>query len=281
MSGRTVITYLIDGDPSGAQYRFIDKKGSCWMYIIPRTKLEVVNEFSELDAPALYILLGETMDSKPMAYIGQAESFKNRVKQHNSGPNSKDFWQKAIVFVSPSKSINKADVEYLEHLAIKTAKNVGSYNTDENKNVPAEPHLPPHQKAPMVEFFEEVVFLTSFFGCRLFEQKKKQEKQNVFTAKGKNCLSYGYFGDDGFVVLKGSHIEETLVKSCPIEKKRDAILASYASLTSDGYYILDTDLPPMAPSAAATICLGRNANGWIEWKNDKGQTLSDVYRKDK
>lgn len=275
MAGKTVITYLIDGDPSGAQYRFIDKKGSCWMYIIPRTKLDVVNEFSGLDAPALYILLGETSDSKPMAYIGQAENFKNRIKQHNS---TKDFWQKAIAFISPSKSINKADVEYLEHLAIKTAKRVSTFNTDENKSVPSEPHLPPHQKAPMVDFFEEVVFLTSFFGCRLFEEKQVKGQVDIFTAKGKKCLSRGYFGDDGFVVLKGSRIEETLVKSCPIEKKRNALLASYATLTEDGYYLLDSDLPPMSPSAAATICMGRNANGWIEWKNSEGKTLSDVYR---
>lgn len=277
MAGKTVITYLIDGDPSGAQYRFIDKKGSCWMYIIPRTKLEVVNEFSELDAPALYILLGETSDSKPMAYIGQAESFKNRIKQHN---NTKDFWQKAIAFISPSKSINKADVEYLEHLAIKTAKNVGVYNTEENKSVPSEPHLPPHQKAPMVDFFEEVVFLTSFFGCRLFDEQK-QEKQHLFTAKGKNCLARGYFGNDGFVVVKGSHVESEAVKSYKLVEKRKGILDSYATPTDGGYYVLDSDLPPMSPSAAATICMGRNANGWIEWKNEEGQTLSEVYRKEK
>lgn len=58
MTGKTVITYLIDGDPSGPQYRFIDKKGDTKMYIIPRTKLDVITDFPELDAPALYMLIG-------------------------------------------------------------------------------------------------------------------------------------------------------------------------------------------------------------------------------
>jgi hypothetical protein len=32
------------------------------------------------------------------------------------------------------------------------------------------------------------------------------------------------------------------------------------------------------PSSAAAIVSGSHANGWIEWKDEKGRTLKDVKR---
>ena len=37
--------------------------------------------------------------------------------------------------------------------------------------------------------------------------------------------------------------------------------------------------PVPSPSTAAMFCLGRAANGWIEWKDKEGNTLDSVYRK--
>ena len=56
--GKTVTTYLIDGDPKGTQYVFISNK-ICQMYVIPRSNLAILNERQELQTPAFYILLGE------------------------------------------------------------------------------------------------------------------------------------------------------------------------------------------------------------------------------
>ena len=41
--GKTVTTYLIDGDPKGTQYIFISNK-ICQMYVIPRSNLSILNE---------------------------------------------------------------------------------------------------------------------------------------------------------------------------------------------------------------------------------------------
>lgn len=43
--GKTVTTYLIDGDPKGTQYVSISNK-ICQMYIIPRSNLAILNELS-------------------------------------------------------------------------------------------------------------------------------------------------------------------------------------------------------------------------------------------
>ena len=94
--GKTVTTYLIDGDPQGSQYVFISNK-ICQMFIIPRSNLSILNERTDLQTPAFYILLGEDDMTKPKAYIGETENFKERVKDHDS---KKAFWQKALIFIS-------------------------------------------------------------------------------------------------------------------------------------------------------------------------------------
>ena len=36
-----------------------------------------------------------------------------------------------------------------------------------------------------------------------------------------------------------------------------------------------------SPSTAAAAVLGRQANGWTEWKNKSGKTIDELYRSDK
>lgn len=85
--GKTVTTYLIDGDPQGTQYAFISNK-ICQMFVIPRSNLSYLNEQPKLQKPAFYILIGEDVSTKPQAYIGETENFKERVKDHD---NKKSF----------------------------------------------------------------------------------------------------------------------------------------------------------------------------------------------
>lgn len=41
--GKTVTTFLIDGDPKGTQYVFISNK-ICQIYVIPRSNISILNE---------------------------------------------------------------------------------------------------------------------------------------------------------------------------------------------------------------------------------------------
>lgn len=43
--------------------------------------------------------------------------------------------------------------------------------------------------------------------------------------------------------------------------------------------VLNTDQTFSSPSAASDFCLGRSSNGWTIWKDQKGQTLDEVYHK--
>lgn len=136
--GKTVTTYLIDGDPKGTQYVFISNK-ICQMFVIPRANLSILNERMDLQTPAFYILLGENESTKPKAYIGETENFKERVKDHDS---KKAFWQKALIFISKDAAMTKADVQYIEHRAISDARKANAFVLDENKQTPKAPNLP-------------------------------------------------------------------------------------------------------------------------------------------
>ena len=271
--GKTVTTYLIDGDPKGTQYVFISNK-ICQMYVIPRSNLSILNERSELQTPAFYILLGEDESTKPKAYIGETENFRERVKDHES---KKDFWQKALIFIAKDAAMTKADVQYLEHKAIAEAKASNTFVLNENKQTPKAPNLPEYRKDDMDGFFEDVKFLTSFIGCNIFDVVKTKEK-HLFYIKVRGCEAKGFYDAKGFTVLKGSIIAKLSVPSFAWKEKREKLIKEYASPDGDKF-VLESDKTFSSPSTASEFVLGRPSNGWSDWKDKDGQTLDAVYRK--
>lgn len=271
--GKTITTYLIDGDPKGAQYVLISNK-ICKMVVVPRANLSIVSQREELQTPAFYILLGEDDAMKPEAYIGETENFKERVRDHES---KKTFWQKALVFVSSNGAMTKADVQYLEHLAMSEAKKANRFSLDGNKQTPKAPNLPEHQKDSMDEFFEDIKFLTSFIGCNIFDVVKAQDK-HLFYTTNRGCNASGFYDGSGFTVLKGSVIANDSVPSMAWKDKREELLKEYTQKENDKSILL-ADKTFSSPSTAAIFCLGRNTNGWEIWKDKDGQTLDSVYRK--
>ena len=271
--GKTVTTYLIDGDPKGTQYVFISNK-ICQMYVIPRSNLSVLNERQELQTPALYILLGEDEATKPKAYIGETENFRERVKDHDS---KKAFCQKALLFISKDAAMTKADVQYLEHRAIVEAKASNTFVLNENKQTPKAPNLPEYRKDDMDGFFEDVKFLTSFIGCNIFDVVKPKEK-HLFYIKVRGCEAKGFYDAKGFTVLKGSIIAKSSVPSFTWKEKREQLLKEYTSMNGEKLE-LESDKTFSSPSTASMFVLGRPSNGWSDWKDKDGQTLDSVYRK--
>ena len=271
--GKTVTTYLIDGDPKGTQYVFISNK-ICQMYVIPRSNLSILNERPELQTPAFYILLGEDESTKPKAYIGETENFRERVKDHES---KKEFWQKALIFIAKDAAMTKADVQYLEHKAIAEAKASNTFVLNENKQTPKAPNLPEYRKDDMDGFFEDVKFLTSFIGCNIFDVVKTKEK-HLFYIKGRGCEAKGFYDAKGFTVLKGSIIAKLSVPSFAWKEKREKLIKEYASPDGDKF-VLESDKTFPSPTSASEFVLGRPSNGWSDWKDKDGQTLDAVYRK--
>lgn len=271
--GKTITTYLVDGDPKGTQYAFISNK-ICQMFVVPRSNLSYLNTQEKLQKPAFYILLGEDESTKPQAYIGETENFRERVKDHDS---KKAFWQKALIFVSKDADMTKVDVQYLEHIAIVAAKKTNTFILSDNKQTPKAPNLPEHQQDSMNEFFDDVKFLASFIGCNIFEMSQPKA-EHLFYTKGRGCNAIGFYSSDGFTVLKGSIIAKTVVPSFNWKEKREKMIHEYTS-TDNGILTMTSDKTFSSPSTAADFCIGSSNNGWLVWMDNDGNTLDSVYRK--
>lgn len=271
--GKTITTYLIDGNPQGSQYVFISNK-ICKMLLIPRANMSIINEREELQSPAFYILLGENEDLKLKAYLGETENFKERIKDHDY---KKGFWQKALVFISKDGAMTKADVQYLEHLAVGIASKAKRYSIDENKQIPKAPNLPEHQQDSMNEFFEDIKLLTSFIGCNIFEIVEQKNK-HIFYINNRGCNAKGIYDENGFTVLKGSILAKDTTPSFGWKEKREKFIKDFTSIENNNI-ILDSDQTFNSPSTASDFCVGRSSNGWTMWKGKDGQTLDEVYRK--
>ena len=271
---KTVTTYLIDGDPKGTQYAFISNK-ICQMFVVPRSNLSYLNTQEKLQKPAFYILLGEDEATKPQAYIGETENFRERVKDHDS---KKSFWQKALIFVSKDADMTKADVQYLEHKAIAEAKKANTFVLSDNKQTPKAPNLPEYRQDSMDEFFEDAKFLASFIGCNIFEISQPKATENLFYIKRRGCEAKGFYSSNGFTVQKGSVIAKTVVPSFGWKDKRNEMLQEY-TVAEGEHLVLTSDKTFSSPSTAAMFVLGRPSNGWMDWKDNDGNTLDSVYRK--
>lgn len=276
---------MIDNEPTGAKYVFISNK-ICKMYVIPRTRLEILSKYDDLQHYALYILLGEDDETaKQKAYIGETDNVHRRILNHNS---KKDFWQKALVFVSKDSEaeLTKTDVKYLEFRAVALAKEVGSYALDDsegNVQTPQEPHLSEYKRESDSEFFDDICFLTSFLGYRIFDKVKVASTSSV-TTEDKELFYFkeakGYYMDDGFVVLKGSKVNYASVPSLIWKDKRDKMISEYTTRNGN-ISVVESDIVFGSPSMAASFCSGNSKNGWISWKNSEGKTLDELYRSPK
>lgn len=202
--GKTITTYLIDGTPKGVQTVVISNR-TMIAYNIPRTRIDILreDERKELRTPALYILIGEEESGNPKAYIGETENFDKRVRDHI---NKKDFWQRALVFVSLAHDKTKADVQYLEKRSVELALKVNQYTLDENKQNPKNPTLTESQRSTDDEYFEDIRFIVSFMGYNIFEKAEVTDKSPMFYIVENGILAKGIYNDGGMTVLEGSKI---------------------------------------------------------------------------
>lgn len=272
--GKTITTYLIDGNPQGTQYVTISNR-TCKMFMIPRASLSNIRGREDLKQPALYILLGEDEVFTPKAYIGESECFFERIKNHDS---SKGFWHRALVFIANDNAINKADVQYLEHLSVIGAQKAKRYSVSDNKQTPKAPNLSEHQKDTIEEFFEDVKMLASFINCNIFDIVE-QKNNHLFFMQTRGCDAKGFYDENGFTVLQGSVFAKGQTPSFTSAKQREQFLKEFATVNDKGSYVLETNYTFPTPSAAGNFCSGRSINGWTGWKDSKGQTLDEVYRK--
>lgn len=127
------------------------------------------------------------------------------------------------MFISQNESqIYKADVLYFEAKAITLVTKNKQFVLDENKQNPEPSVLPEHKRDPDDEFFEDIIFLSSFIRCNIFEEPIQTHNKNglgLFRSE-RGAEAKGVYDENGLAVLAGSVIVGNCTNSCHSQEKR-------------------------------------------------------------
>jgi hypothetical protein len=208
--------FVADGDPDGL--RIVDRtnwNGKALVFPRAAWAQPSVATRPELQQTGVYLLLGPREDGEgDRLYIGEGDPIKPRLASHHSGTAQKDFWTRAICFVSMGQALNKAHVQFLEANLIRLAKQAKRVPLDvENKKNESEPTLSEADRADMQVFLAHML------------------------AKRQELIDLGVLAQQG----------------------------------TDNAFTQDYTFS--SPSTAASVVLGRSANGRLEWKDAQGRAL--------
>lgn len=279
--GKTIQIYCPSGEPRGVRIAEITTR-IVQAVVVPRAKLDEACDREELSGVGLYFLFGEPDNAGlPLAYIGEAEDCAVRFKQHHQ---KKEFWSVGIAVVSRTGSFTKAHAKLLEWTAIDRAKQAKRYRLN-NGNAGGQPAVPEWMRSDVAEVFDTAEVLLNALGYPIFEPLAGTAilATNTFHCRRGGAEARGVYTEEGFVVLKGSTTrrDPSLSTSGSVDETcRRMLSAGALSEIKDGYRF-EGDFLFSTPSAAARVVTGGNANGWTEWKNEAGQSLDEVYRRNK
>ncbi len=282
--GRTLELYFIDGRPDG----MLTAEVFNWtghVLRIPRTLLKEGLARDHARFTGVYVLIGE-VDGAPMAYVGEAEDMRDRIRQHSA---SKEWWDSVVLITTSADSLHKAHVKYLESRLVEIARsvNVGAL---ENGNTPPRSSLNEASIANMESFLESLLMVLPAIRVDHFDQKRRPASvaapQSAPTAQFTMILprhgitATARLEEGEMVVEAGSHARASWIGK---NQERDGYFKDHANLLASGVIVRDgefgiftEDYAFSSPSAAAAVVSGRPANGRTSWLlTDTRQTYAE------
>ncbi len=247
------------------------------VYVIPRPLLADAKSISGINRPGIYYLINESDDNKiAQIYIGQTRNGIARLDDHN---RSKEFWNKAIMFLAESKTFTLDMISGLEKFAIQKAQESKRY-TVENTVVPKY-EIDEYDMASVEEIYDEIQFIMGTQGYKMDDAKASLNEADILHTTRNGIEAFGVYDGEKFEVLEGSMVSAKIQNSAPDRVKT---LRNTATTTGDiqqegNTYRLKKSMSFSSPSYAAAFVLGTSANGWTEWKNKDGKTLDELFRK--
>ena len=137
-----------------------------------------------------------------------------------------------------------------------------------------------------------IQLLSSFSGRQLYPMDKS--KQEVFENATELVQSQLIPNGEYILNRKIKEMNKTIIAKLGVENdkfllKAGSMIAPYKEYKTPAWIvtrrtmkiennILLNDVECSSPSMAAALVVGQAANGWISWKNNKGQAI-DVYRR--
>lgn len=270
---KTIQLYIFDGNPNGR----IMCELSNWngrVYKISRNELFEFSKRPDAEYTGVYFLLSKNEQNMDTIYIGEAEKMLSRLKQHLKDTA---YWSDCIVVISKDNLLNKAHVKYLENKFYLLAKESGRA-VIVNNNVPTCSSISEYDEAMLEEFISNTKLLVNALGYKIFDSLrdsalKRQNNQVYFYIKAaRGADAKGILVSDGFAVLKDSVIASGTVPSFSrsLLQLRQALIDGG---TIDQNNTFTKDHIFTSPSLAASIVMGRRANGRTEWKTKNNQSI--------
>jgi hypothetical protein len=284
--GKSLELFFIDGRPDG----ILTAEVFNWtghVLMTPRTRIADALSRPEATYTGVYLLIGER-DGEPLAYVGESDNVRERIKQHDS---KKDWWEKAVLITTSSNNLNKAHVRYLEARLVAKAKEVGKVPL-ENGTAPMAMGLTEAARANMEVFLDSLWMLLPALRIDMFLQHAKPKATPFaahddpsapmfeLVAKKHGLYATASLIDGEFVVMEGSTARSKWASNAQgkqsyqvlrgdLEKTGVLVPAGDALVFASSYVF-------SSPSAAATVIQGRPANGRVEWHiKGSSQTYHD------
>ncbi|WDL97890.1 GIY-YIG nuclease family protein [Alicyclobacillus sp. ALC3] len=290
--GKSINLFLMDGDPNG-RIKCTLANWTGVAYKIPRTELDRCKGRDDLSQSGVYCLFGTSdQTGENVVYIGQTGVRKNgegilyRLQEHKRD-SAKDYWTEAVVFTTSNNSFGPTEISYLENRFCSMAVEAKRYVV-KNGNDPTPGNITEEKESELEEFIDNSKIVMGTLGHKVFEKLTEVNlpREQAETTGGDELLLHFMRRSrksgltieadcrqtsEGFVVLKGSHIETIDSESIPPGIKE---IRQKASIDDNG--ILQQDILFRSPSYAAAFVIGGHANGLTEWKTDGGKTLKEV-----
>ena len=208
-------------------------------------------------------------------YIGQTRSGIARLDDHN---RSKDFWNKAIMFLAENKTFTLDMISGLEKFAIIKAQESKRYKV--KNNVIPKYEIDEYDLAAVEEIYDEIQFIMATQGYKMDDAKTTLDEAEILHTTRNGIAAFGVYDGEKFEVLEGSQIHMDKPTHLPqYNRQREELLSKQSIVKTEDGYILKITLEFNTPSGASDFVLGGSTNGWVEWKNKNGQTLDELYRK--
>lgn len=245
-------------------------------YVIPRPLLSEAKNISGINRPGIYYLINEDDGNKIVQlYIGQTRNGITRLDDHN---RSKDFWNKAIMFLAESKTFTLDMISGLEKFAIIKAQESKRYKVE--NNIVPKYEIDEYDLAAVEEIYDEIQFIMATQGYKMNDAKSTLNETDILHTTQNGIMAFGVYNGEKFEVLDGSQIN--LDKPAHLQRynrQREDLISQQSIVNADGKYVLKVTVDFDTPSGASNFVLGGSTNGWVEWKNKDGKTLDELYRK--
>lgn len=245
-------------------------------YVIPRPLLSEAKKLTGINRPGIYYLISEHDGNKiAQIYIGQTRNGVSRLDDHN---RSKDFWNKAVMFLADSKTFSLDMISGLEAYTINKAAEANRYKVENTVNPKYE--IDEYDLPMIEEVYEEIKFIMATQGYKMENSKTTLNDANVLHTTRNGIRAFGVYDGDKFEILEGSEVD--LSRKCHSDKmelQRQTAVQNGDISNISGKYQINMPVPFDSPSSAAMFVLGGSTNGWTEWKNSDGKTLDELFRR--